>query len=281
MKKGVSLLLMTVLLSTVEIAVVIMAILSDVGGAGNSFQFWIIVIGACVISDLAAFWVAKDATKKAVAEERAEFYRKQLEAERLRKREREKNAQHMAETKKLMLRTVEELDDMMENPDKVRMQRGIKSGLDEINARIDTLKMPVFCENKFINALVYTKQQEAHEQGVSIETDLHIKPEVAVDSMDLCRIFSNILDNAISGTVDKKVYIRAGHEKGYLIVTCENPIDKVLDLDNKGMPVSRKGPGHGRGLSNVRAVAEKYDGRLKIDTAGNRFVVTVSVRAES
>lgn len=88
-----------------------------------------------------------------------------------------------------------------------------------------------------------------------------------MDDFDLCVLFANALDNAIaacrSSDGDKMIRISAERQGDFCLLTFVNTCSDA--------PL----PPAGTGLSNIRAVAEKYRGAVLSEQSGGLFRLSV------
>ena len=96
----------------------------------------------------------------------------------------------------------------------------------------------------------------------------------------------NMLDNAVEGASlaqgEGERYIRF-HVKaagGFMAVLCENTFDGRVDTDARGAPRTRKSGAepHGFGLTQMRAVAEKYGSILDVSWTDTLFTVQTALK---
>ena len=105
--------------------------------------------------------------------------------------------------------------------------------------------------------------------GIDVDCSLLLPYPCTVRDIDFGIILSNALDNAIHACRD----VGGGAEK-YIRVSGRIQGDFVLmEVENS---FCGKGPaGRGTGLSNIKAVAEKYQGAMSIKTQGTSFSLSV------
>ncbi len=92
-----------------------------------------------------------------------------------------------------------------------------------------------------------------------------------MDTMDVCTIFGNLLDNAIEceQRIPEKekrlIHLAVYAKKDFLVIQCENYCLDKLEFQN-GLPVTTKQDktSHGFGLKSIRYTAEKYGGAMNI-----------------
>ena len=111
-------------------------------------------------------------------------------------------------------------------------------------------------------------------------------PELPLPEEDVCTLLMNMLDNAVEGASlaqgEGERYIRF-HVKaagGFMAVLCENTFDGRVDKDARGAPRTRKSGDepHGFGLTQMRAVAEKYGSILDVSWTDTLFTVQTALK---
>ncbi len=131
------------------------------------------------------------------------------------------------------------------------------------------LSFPVSTRNPVVDILMGNKLGTAKSRGIRVDCSLVLPYPCSLRDIDLCIILSNALDNAIcacNGMEDgAEKYIRvAGRMQGdFLLMEIEN------SFRGTGLPKE------GTGLSNIRAVAEKYQGAVSVKIQGAVFLLHV------
>lgn len=122
-----------------------------------------------------------------------------------------------------------------------------------------------FCDDHAMNALLNHYQRRA-ESG-EIRTDLKVMlPEmIHIDSIDLCSIVGNILENAITACLDipkERRFIRmviSEEQNRELYIAISNSFSGKLKKKGDRYLSTHKG-GNGIGLISIAATASRYDG---------------------
>ena len=139
----------------------------------------------------------------------------------------------------------------------------------DMEGMTEELSFPCSTNNPVVDILVGNKLGIAKSTGIDVSCFLRLPYPCFVRDIDFCIILSNALDNAIHACKnmdsDAEKYIRVtGHVQGDFI---------LLEIENSYQgkcPLKR-----GTGLSNVKAVAEKYHGAMNIKTQDTSFVLSV------
>ena len=163
-----------------------------------------------------------------------------------------------------------------------------KEILDEMNNNIEKLKMPILCENRTINTIVNVKKEQAEKLGIAFETQLDVPDNINIDKIDLCSIYSNLLNNAIEACqhiTDKKIkkiiYVKTALKAEYLIVKVQNPKNGNLNIENGNIKTNKKNTmNHGFGLELLQRISERYNGQLDFQFDEKTFTATMIIEVK-
>ncbi|MEG0853245.1 MAG: GHKL domain-containing protein [Angelakisella sp.] len=148
---------------------------------------------------------------------------------------------------------------------------------------------PIHCGNKVIDIVLNHSISNMRRMGVTYEVNVLVPPSLPpIDSLDLCTIFGNLLDNAVeacsrmdAAQTERKITINAKVHKGYLFVNISNTFNGEIRMQNDIYQTVKTGVRFsGIGLSNVRRVVEKYSGEMSIHHEGNLFTVAAMLALE-
>ena len=141
--------------------------------------------------------------------------------------------------------------------------------MEDMDDMAEKMSFPCSTNNPVADILVGSKLGLAGSMGIRVGCSLLLPYPCGLRDIDICIILSNALDNAIhackSLAADAERYIHvSGRIQGdFLMMEVEN------SFHGKGMVKP------GTGLSNVKAVAEKYGGAMSVETRGDVFVLHV------
>ena len=137
--------------------------------------------------------------------------------------------------------------------------------LKKLEAVSEALSFPYQTGNPVVDILLGEKLGLAKE--IAAEVSLVLPKPCGIDDFDLCVLFANALDNAIAAcrANDGAKAIRIGGKQqgDFYMLTFENTCSDGLL------------PPAGTGLSNVKAVAEKYHGALMTEKNGRQYYLSV------
>ena len=124
----------------------------------------------------------------------------------------------------------------------------------------------VYCENYVVNAAVNHYAAVAEQANIHLEVALEVPKDLAIDSLELSMIVSNLMENAIHAcnkiSHHQKPYIKFyARHAGRLLIELENTCPENIILDDNGYPIRSK-EAHGIGTKSIIAFSKKYDGEL-------------------
>lgn len=129
----------------------------------------------------------------------------------------------------------------------------------------DSLSFQVKTGNVTVDALISSKLALATQKGINIDCSVCIPGQSSMSDMDWCIILSNALDNAISASecipVQDRMIHLSGMQKGNIF---------LLNVENRCQE-NAKLPSAGIGLSNIKAVLQKYNGKMDIELKDSIF----------
>ena len=122
--------------------------------------------------------------------------------------------------------------------------------------------------NDVLDVLLREKISYANQNDISVAWEINIPEKLAVDDIDLCIVFSNAIDNAISACIplknlNKEIKITARMKHQFLLIELINPT------------VLKDGYEEGTGLRNMKQIAKKYQGVIEVQNSEGIFRLSV------
>lgn len=123
--------------------------------------------------------------------------------------------------------------------------------------------------NPVVDVLIGNKLGIARDKGIEALCSLCLPHPCPVSDIDFCIILSNALDNAIQGCQDmregmkKYIHVSGNIQGDFILLEVENSFQGKTSVQ------------WGRGLLNIKAVAEKYDGAVDVRIQDSVFVLSV------
>ena len=138
--------------------------------------------------------------------------------------------------------------------------------------------------NPVLDTLLTAKSLYCQQHGITLTCVADGAALDFMDTMDLCSLFGNALDNAIEST-DKitdperrLIHLSVARQKGFAAIRIENCFDGELKFE-KGLPVTTKKDVlyHGFGVKSIQNAAAKYGGTATITTREGWFELRVLI----
>ncbi|MCH5348997.1 MAG: GHKL domain-containing protein [Oscillospiraceae bacterium] len=158
--------------------------------------------------------------------------------------------------------------------------------MEYIENNIDTLSQTeifVRTENDIVNAVVNAKLSAAKSFGID-STCLSVMDFDGINDLDLCRLLSNMLENAVTACMKSK----SKHRSIDLKISCDgynytfslkNTIDSSVLKENPALETTKSdNKSHGFGTKIISDIAVKYNGRCDFYEEDDLFCCNVILR---
>lgn len=138
-------------------------------------------------------------------------------------------------------------------------------------------------DNDVVNAVVNIQLSAANSFGIEV-TCLSVKDFHGINDIDLCRLLSNMLENAITAVrnvtnENRQIYVKICRDEEQYDFCVKNTIDKSV-LENNPALTSTKAGIHGYGKKIIKDIAKKYNGRCDFYEENGRFCCHVILKIE-
>lgn len=155
----------------------------------------------------------------------------------------------------------------------------------EISSQIE-VNNRVFCKNGIVNAVLNAKYLLAVQNNIDCFFHIDLARAIGIDSVSLCSLFANTLDNAIEASLKipdakkRKISVKARTtEEGYFSYEIKNAkINEVRKKKGKFLSDKEDARYHGLGISNISDIVDKYNGMLDITHTAEEFTVTILIK---
>lgn len=136
--------------------------------------------------------------------------------------------------------------------------------------------------NPVLDTLLTAKSLYCQQHGITLTCVADGAALDFMDTMDLCSLFGNALDNAIESveklpdSEQRLIHLVVARQKSFLWIRVENTYDGAFRADGN-LPKTTKTDAryHGYGLKSIYDTAEKYGGTAEITTQENQFTLKV------
>lgn len=136
--------------------------------------------------------------------------------------------------------------------------------------------------HELLNLILNRKFQEAEESGISIRYKMDDMEGLMLKFIELCALFSNILDNAIEANKaleESARWIRVicNRNGRMLSVYVLNPMPKGKINFIEGIPQTTKKDkrNHGMGMRSIKQIIDSYDGYMQIEAEDDIYGLTL------
>lgn len=142
----------------------------------------------------------------------------------------------------------------------------------------------IFCKNNTINAVINTKYNSAIENKIDCFFNLDIDNAISISDVDLCSLFSNTLDNAISASKKtndiskRKITLKARCHNGFFSFNIENNHSNNIKIENDKYISDKNDSMHGFGIENIKDIINKYKGHIQISHNENIFSIIIIIK---
>lgn len=131
--------------------------------------------------------------------------------------------------------------------------------LNELRKCVDDSKGHIWCGNSVVNAILNDKYYRCKKADIDLHTEIDLRENVSINSLHLCSIFSNLLDNAIRAAEEveqgkRNIFVRVIQQGRYLHIKVKNSSLK---------PIVKNDVGHGYGVRILTTIAHQYNGEYQ------------------
>ncbi|MBR2883432.1 MAG: GHKL domain-containing protein [Clostridia bacterium] len=242
---------------------------------GVSAQNTSIIVSVLLIFALIADMIFLDVTHKAAENFKNKERLKTLESEAKMNykyyEELQENADKMRKYRHDTNNIIQSIYSILESPDKTDSAEALKLAK-TLEKEINSINISRYCSNTIVNAVLSDKEKVFSNSGIICNFNVNIPQNISISGFDLCRVFSNMLDNALEACRNsngKTVCIDASIIDEYLYIKMKNPVAESMKVENKD---------RGNGLEIMKQITDKYDGETIITVEKGIFETLVTMK---
>lgn len=154
--------------------------------------------------------------------------------------------------------------------------------LDDLERGLAAYEWTVKTGNKVLDTLLTGKSMYCHQHDITLTCVVDGKLLDFINSMDLCSLFGNALDNAIESVSKLKnpeerlIHVSVSAQKGFVLILVENYCEQSPKFV-QGLPATTKKDtgNHGFGIKSMQYTAKKYDGAVTVEYKKNWFELKI------
>lgn len=166
---------------------------------------------------------------------------------------------------------------------------------DELIEYIDSMEIKISNYNKLnqnfntgnmiVDSILRAKKNICSEKNIDFFIDVDFSKSDFMDMVDICTIFSNLIDNSIeacekinNSDIPKKIILKSKYIDGFCIIFIENTkINEVKQIKKLFLTNKNNSHMHGIGLNNVKNTVKKYLGQINCSYYKNNFTVKILI----
>lgn len=123
--------------------------------------------------------------------------------------------------------------------------------------------------NGVTNVIVSDYRKRAEAEKIQFTSEFNFPEGSCVSAFDISIILNNALDNAVEAACGQEkpcIQLVSHRKKNFYVIEIRNTIKKSIYIpkDNVVLETTKSGDGHGFGIKNIKAVAERYQGDIDI-----------------
>lgn len=168
----------------------------------------------------------------------------------------------------------------MDGEEREKYKKKIYEELDYNRNRINSGSM-------ILDIILSEKYKECKKYGINFKYDIEFDVLKDMESVDICSIFSNVLDNAVEAcqkveSANRFITIKGKIAKNYFVIKTENSKVGEIKKDEKGnLETSKEDKTrHGLGTKIVEESVEKYGGNIEYYDEEDKFRVVILIPIE-
>lgn len=152
-------------------------------------------------------------------------------------------------------------------------------------ANYNQLNEELYTGNMILDSILRVKKSICIEKEIDFCVDMDFSKHDFIDMVDVCTIFSNIIDNAIEACdkincsdTPRKIILKSKYIHGFCIILIENTkVNEIKQRKNLFLTNKKISYMHGIGLNNVKNTVEKYFGEVIFNYSKNTFTVKIMI----
>ncbi len=168
------------------------------------------------------------------------------------------------------------------------LEQNPSEGMDRINNICEDILSSYslkFTGIEAVDALITSKYMTMQEKNISFTNSIYISSKIGIDTMDLCVVIGNLLDNAVEAneTVDmgrKLIDLNIRQQQSYLTINVTNAISHSVNIGSAGIATTKKDKAiHGFGLKSINEIVKKYNGNCTYSQSDDNFEVLIIMKS--
>lgn len=156
----------------------------------------------------------------------------------------------------------------------------LKAYIDDLSDTLEMTSINYSTGNYLADAILSDKSATAQKSGTVLDFNGTI-PAHGIRNSDLCSILANSLDNAIracESVSDAVVSVKSVENENGTVITISNPTNEDVIIKGNYIKTTKADRlNHGLGISNIRRIAQKYNGYADISYENKVFTIEIGL----
>ena len=156
--------------------------------------------------------------------------------------------------------------------------------LDRMEVDIKSYELQNKTGNIVLDTLLTSKSLYCNNHGITMTVVADGKLLDFMDSMDICSIFGNALDNAIESAIKveekekRLIHLTVSKVKSFIMIRIRNYYAGGVNYHEGDLVTTKKDKRfHGYGIKSIKHTATRYDGVVSINTENNWFELKIII----
>lgn len=153
--------------------------------------------------------------------------------------------------------------------------------IEQFNQSEQYKTIPTLCDNFAADSIIKYYMSIALGRNIDFTVNINIPEDLGINSLDLCVVLGNCLDNAIDAcdklddSQIKQITLTSKIVGTHIVFKIVNSFNGKLNKINNVIKSSKEEPGHGIGLSTIHETVNRYNGNVDYKYTEDRFEITI------
>lgn len=153
--------------------------------------------------------------------------------------------------------------------------------IEQFNQNELTKSIPTLCQNFTADSIIKYYMSIAINKEIEFKTKLNIPEDIHINSLDLCVVLGNCLENAIEAcekvSPDNKKFIEITSQivNSHLVIKIINSFNGLVIKTGETIHSIKNEASHGIGIISVKETVNKYKGNVDIKYTIDEFEIDV------
>lgn len=157
----------------------------------------------------------------------------------------------------------------------------------QITREMESGEDAVWCNHEMMNLILNMKFQEAGRAQIEVECRCDDMSGLTLTSVEICALFSNLLDNAIEANkkypegMKRRMAVLCARREKMLMISLSNSMKKEMPDRRRSFFETTKEDRelHGFGMRSVQKVIDSHQGHMKVDVKDDELCIVIFLAA--